>query len=131
MEYKKIKNLLDNTPNQSTKFRTKNWVKINDDVHGMYNTHSQNKFKTSMLKSSLCDYNDAYILLSEIITVAELAAGGRYNGIEVVFKNCASFIDCINEKNNRQIVDVKDINVVMPIYDLIDYSNNYSKTSGS
>ena len=131
MEYKKIKNLLDNTPNQSTKFRTKNWVKINDDVHGMYNTHSQNKFKTSMLKSGLCDYNDEYILLSEIITVAELAAGGRYNGIEVVFKNCASFIDCISEKNNRQIVDVKDISVVMPIYDLIDYSNNYSKTSGS
>ena len=75
--------------------------------------------------------NDAYILLSEIITVAELAAGGGNNGIEVVFKNCASFIDCISEKNNTQIVNVNDINVVMPIYDLIDYSNNYSKTSGS
>ena len=59
MEYQKIINLLDNTPNQPSKFRTKNWVKINDDSHGTYNTNSQTKIKTSMLKSSLCDYSDA------------------------------------------------------------------------
>ena len=63
MEYQKIINLLDKTPNQPTKFRTKNWVEINDKSHGTGNTNSQITFKTSMLKSSLCDYSDAYILL--------------------------------------------------------------------
>ena len=56
MEYKKIINLLDNAPNQSSKFRTKKWVEINDDSRGMYNTNNQVTFKTAMLKSSLCDY---------------------------------------------------------------------------
>ena len=62
MEYKKIINLLDNTPNQPTKFRTNNWVEINDEEIGTYNTNSQIKFKASMLRSSLWDYSDAYIL---------------------------------------------------------------------
>ena len=53
MEHQKITNLLHNTPNQPTKFKTKNWVELNDDVHGTYNTNSQIKLKTSMLKSSL------------------------------------------------------------------------------
>ena len=64
MEYPKIINLLDNAPNRSTKFKTKDWVEINDDTRGMYNTNSQFKFKTSMLKSGLCDYSDTYILVS-------------------------------------------------------------------
>ena len=59
MEYQKINNILDNTPNQPSKFRTKNWVEINDDLRGTYSTNSHNNFKTSMLKSSLCDYSDA------------------------------------------------------------------------
>ena len=86
MEYQKIINLLDNMPNQPTKFRTKPWVKIND-VRGTYDTNIQIKFKTSMLKSSSCDYSDAYIFVSGTITVAALAAGGCNNGIEVVIKN--------------------------------------------
>ena len=61
MEYQKIINLLDNTTNQPSKFRTKNWVEINDDSRGTYNTNSQIKFKTSRLNSSLCDYSDEYI----------------------------------------------------------------------
>ena len=69
MEYQKIINLLDNTPNQPSKFRTKNWVEINDDARGTYNTNSQIKFKTSMLKSSLCDYSDADILVSGTIAI--------------------------------------------------------------
>ena len=67
MEYHKIINLSDNTSNQPTKFRTKNWVEINDDSRGTYNTHSQMKFKTSMLRSSLCDYGDTYILVKGAI----------------------------------------------------------------
>ena len=69
MEYQKMIKLLDNTPNQPTKFRTKNWIEINDDARGTYSTNSQIKFKTSMLKSSLCDYRDAYILVHGTNTV--------------------------------------------------------------
>ena len=64
MEYQKIINLLDNTQNQPTNCRTKNWVEINDDARGTYNTNSQIRFKTSMLKSSLCGYSEAYIPVS-------------------------------------------------------------------
>ena len=74
MEYQKIINLLDNTSNQQTIFRTKDCVEINDEARGTYNTKSQIKFETSMLKSSLCDYSDAlydsdYILVSRIIAI--------------------------------------------------------------
>ena len=63
MEYQKIANLIDDTSNQPSKFRTRNLVEINDESRGAYNVNSQIKFKTTMLKSSLCDYSDAYILL--------------------------------------------------------------------
>ena len=69
MEYQKIIDLLDNAPNQPTKFRTKNWVEINDESRRTYNTNSQIKLKTSMLRSSLCDYSDAYILVKGTIIV--------------------------------------------------------------
>ena len=69
MEYQKIINLLDNTLNQPTRFRTKNWVEINDDSWGTYNTNSQIKFKASMLKSSLCGYSNVWILVNRTITV--------------------------------------------------------------
>ena len=69
MEYQNIINLLDNTRNQPTKFRTKKWVEINDDSRGTYNTNSQIEFKNSMLRSSLCDYSDTYILVSGTITM--------------------------------------------------------------
>ena len=62
MEYQKIINLLDNTSNQLSKFRTKNWIETNDQSRGVYNTNSDIRFKTRMLKSSLCDYSDAYTL---------------------------------------------------------------------
>ena len=69
MEYQKIINLLENRPNQASKFRTKSWIEVNDESRGTYNVNSQVKFKTSMLRSSICDYNDAYILVSATITV--------------------------------------------------------------
>ena len=61
--------MLENIPNQPNKFRTKEWVEINDESHGTYNTNSEIKFKTSMLRTGLCDYNDVYILVSETITI--------------------------------------------------------------
>ena len=84
-----------------------------------------------MLTSSSRDYSDAYIILSKTITVAALAAGGGNNNIQVVFKNCTPFTDCISEINNTQIDNAKDIDVVMPMYSLIQYSDNYSIISGS
>ena len=67
MEYQKIRNLLDNTPNQPTKYRTKNLIEANDEPRGTYNTNSPITFKTSMLESSLFDYSDAYILVKGTI----------------------------------------------------------------
>ena len=75
MEYQKPVNLLDNTSNQPSKFRTKNWVEINDDVRGVFSPNKQIRFKTSMLRSSLCDYSDAYILVRRNITVNNTAGG--------------------------------------------------------
>ena len=95
--------MLDKTPNQPCKFRTKNWVEINGDVHGTYNKDSQIRFKTSMLKSSLCDYSDAYILVKRTITIAPVPppiANPNNNDKEVVFKNFAPFTDGISEINN-------------------------------
>ena len=137
MEYQKIANMLDdNKSNQPSKFRTKNWVEINDKSRGTYNVNSEIKFKTTMLKSSLCNYSDAYILVKGTITIAGAGdnaaarqADERDKG--VVFKNCAPITNCISEINNTQVDNAKDIDIVMPMYNLIEYSDNYAKTPGS
>ena len=124
----------DNTLNQPSKFRTRNWVEMNDESRGAYNVNSQIKFKTTMLKSSLCDYSDAYILLKGTISVNNTAAQGaaaNNNNKKLIFKNCAPFTNCISEINNTQIDNAKDIDIVMPMYNLIEYSDNYAKTTGS
>ena len=74
MEYQKITNLIDHASNQPSKFITKNWVEINDESRGTYNVNSQIKFKTTTLKSSLCDYSDAYSLVKGTITGSNTAA---------------------------------------------------------
>ena len=135
MEYQKIANLIDdNTLNQPSKFRTRNWVEINDESRGAYNVNSQIKFKTTMLKSSLCDYSDAYILVKGTVSVNNTAAQGaaaNNNNKKVIFKNCAPFTNCISQINNTQIENAKDIDIVMSMYNLIEYSDNYAKTTGS
>ena len=131
MEYQKLANLIDdNTLNQPSKFRTRNWVEINDESRGAYNVNSQIKFKTTMLKSNLCDYSDAYILVKGTISVNNTAAQGatvNNTNKKVIFKNCAPFTNCISENNNTQIDNAKDIDIVMPMYNLIEYSDNYTK----
>ena len=92
------------------------------------------KFKTTMLKSSLCDYSDAYILVKGTITVTNTAAAdvdANNTNKKVIFKNCAPFTNCISEINNTQVDNVKGIDKAMPMYNLIEYSDNYSKTSRS
>ena len=76
MEYQKIANLFNDESNQPSKFRTRNWVEINDDIRGAYSPNKQIRFKTSMLRSSSCDYSDAYILVKGNITVNNTAAEG-------------------------------------------------------
>ena len=134
MEYQKIANLIDDTSNKPSKFRTRNWVEINDELRGVYNVNSQIKFKTTMLKSSLCDYSDPYILVKGTISINNTAAAGatvNNTNKKVIFKNCAPFTNCISEINNTQIDNAKDIDIVMPMYNLIEYSDNYAKTTGS
>ena len=87
-----------------------------------------------MLRSSLCDYSDAYILVKGNITVNNTAADGaaaNNTNKKVIFKNCAPFTDCISKINNTQIDNAEYTDIVMPMYNLIEYSDNYSKTSGS
>ena len=132
----KIANLIDDTSNQPSKFRTRNWVEINDESRGTYNVNSQIKLKTTMLKSSLCDYSDAYIIVKGTITNNERGADAAARQADekdkgVSFKNCAPLINCISEINNTQIDNAKNIDIVMPMYNLIEYSDNYAKTSGS
>ena len=104
--------MIDDASNQPSKFRTKNWVEINDESRGTYNINSQIKFKTTMLNSSLCDYRDAYILVKEIIAVNNTAAAdanANNTNKKVVFKNYAPFTNCISEINNTQVDDAKVI----------------------
>ena len=132
IEYQEIINLLNNKLNQPTKFNTKNWVEINDESRRTYNTNSQIRFKTSMLRSSLCDYSDSHILVKGIITVENTAAAGQAaNNADkkIIFKNCASFTSHISRINNTQIDETQCIDVVMPMYIVIEYSDNYSKAS--
>ena len=87
-----------------------------------------------MLKSSLYDYSEAYILVKGTIAVNNTAAADadpNNTNKKVIFKNCAPFTNCINEINNKQVENAKDIDVVMPMYNLIEYRDNYSKTYGS
>ena len=130
MEYQKITNLLGNAWNQPSKFRTKNWVEISDESRGVYNVNSQINFKTAMLKSSLSDHSDAYILVKGTITAADTSAAdaaANNTNKKVIFKNCAPFTKCISEINNIQVDNAEDIYIVMPMYNLIEYSDNYSE----
>ena len=134
IEYQKRTNLLVNTPNEPSKLRKKNQVETNDDLRATYNANSQIKFKTTTLKSSLCDYNDTYILVEGTITVPNRTAPGTAEGPnnrkeKLIFKNCAPCTDCLSKINTTQINNSKDTDVVMPIQTLIEYSNSYSKTS--
>ena len=135
MEYQKISNLLGSVSSQPSKFRRRNRIEINDESRGTY-TGNSIKFKTTMLRSNLCDYADAYILVKGTITItgagnddATKRADERDKG--VTFKNCAPFTKCISRINNTDIDNAQDIDIVMPMYNLIEYSDNYSKTSGS
>ena len=132
MKYQKIANLLNDESNKSSKFRTRNWVEINDEARGTYSPNKQIKFKTAILGSSLCDYSGACILVKGNMTVNNTAdANANNTDKKVIFKNCAPFTSCISKINNNQIDNAEYIDIVMPMHNLIEYNDNYSKKSGS
>ena len=123
MEYQKIANLLNDESNQPSKFRTKNWVEINDESRGNYSS-SDIKFKTTMPRSNLCDYADAYVLVKGTITITGAGNDDATKRLDernnvVIFKNCAPFTKCINRINIEDLDNAQDIDIVMPMYNLI------------
>ena len=137
MEYDKINNLLlseDNESEQLSKFVTREYVRVNS-LLDTYNENKSIRFKTPMLRSNLCDYSDAYILVKGTITV-----NGIVNGVEneilrrnrpLILKNNAPFVSCMTKINNEFIEDADDLDIVMSMYNLLEYSKNYRKTIGS
>ena len=126
METQKIINSLNSSQNEYPKFATKKWYVIDSESKGVYSHENEIKFLTSSLESSLCDYSDAYILVTGNITVTDVNANTK-----VAFKNCAPFRKCRTEINETFIDEAEHINIAMPMYNLIEYSDNYPYTSGS
>ena len=126
METQKIINLLNGSDKENSKFATRKWYVVNNKSKNNYSLNAETKFLTKSLESSLCDYSDAYILVTGNITVT----GGNAN-TKVAFKNCAPFTECRTEINKTFVNRTEHINIAMPMYNLIEYSDNYSDTSGS
>ena len=124
METQKIVNLLNGSDNENSKFATKKWYIIDNESKGNYSHHNPIKFLTKSIESSLCDYSDAYVLVTGNIAVV-----GANNNTKVAFKNCAPFRKCRTEINETFIDEAEHINIAMPMYNLIEYSDNYSDTS--
>ena len=129
MEYDKINNLLGSESENLSKFVTREYVKVNS-LSNTYNENKSIRFKITMLRSDLCDYVNAYILVNGIITVAGNQPRDRQNR-RLILKNNAPFVSCITRINNELIEDADDLDTVMPMYNLLEYSKNYRKTTGS
>ena len=118
METQKIVNLLNDSDNESSKFATRKWCIINDQNNGQYGRGNKNdstiKFKTKVIKPSLCDYSDAYTLVTGDIKVANVAASNN-----VAFKNCAPFTRFITHINDEHVETADNLDIIMPMYNLI------------
>ena len=131
MEYDKINNLLlseDNEIEKLSKFVTREYVRVNS-LSNTYNENKSIRFKTPILMSNLCDYSDAYILVKSTITVTGNHPRDTQNR-PFILKNNAPFISCITRINGELIEDADDLDIVMPMYNLLEYSKNYRKTMG-
>ena len=136
METQKIINLLNSSKNEYSKFATKKWYIIDSETKGSYLHHDPIKFLTGSLESSFCDYSDRYILVTGDVAVkkrndADTAYIELAAATQVAFENCAPSKDCRTEINETSVDYADFINIAMPMYNLIEYSDNYSDTSGS
>ena len=129
METQKIVNLLNDSDSESSKFATRKWYII-DQNNGQYGIGNENdattKFETKVIIPNLCDYSDVYILVTGYIKVASVAANTN-----VAFKNCAPFTRCVTHINDEHVETAEDLDIIMPMYNLIEYSDNYVDSSGS
>ena len=114
METQKIVNLLNSSENEYSKFATKKWYVIDSESKGIYSHENPIKFLTSLLESSLCDYSDAYVLVT-----GNIAGVGADNNTKVAFKNCATFRKCRTEIHETFIDEAEHINIAMVMYNLI------------
>ena len=124
MEYQKIANLLGNIPNKEPRFITKKWIEVHDksgNAENRYNPNKHIRFKTPMLRSDLCDHSDAYIVVKGVITVSADERDRDEMNRQVILKNNAPFISCILKINGVLIENSEDLDVVMPMYNLLEY----------
>ena len=126
METQKIVNLSNGSNNENSKFATKKWCLIDSESKGNYSKDDPIKVLAHSIESSLCGYSDAYILVTGNITVTPNNAA-----TQVVFQNCEPFEDWRTEINDTFVDYANFLNITMPMYNLIEYSDNYSDTSGS
>ena len=136
MEFQKIANFLGTTLDDKDfpRFVTKKWIEVNDQTgKNNYNVYKESRNKTSMLRSDLCDYSDAYIVVKGDITLTKTNGRGIIDirNRFLAFKNNAPFTNCISKINNVLIDNAEDLDIVMPMYNLLEYSKNYRKTTGS
>ena len=131
MEFQKIVNLLDITSDNKDlpRYVTTKWIEVYDQSEKNYNPNKKIRIKTSMLRSDLCDFSDAYIVVKGDITVTN-PNNVKRNKI-VASKNNAPFVNCISKINGIKIYNAEDLDVVMPMYNLLEYSKNYKKATGS
>ena len=128
IEYQKIKNLLGKIPDKVPRFITKKWIEVHNQSGGTHNTNKQIRFETSMLRSDLCGYSDTYIVVKGKIIVTN-PDNDAYDK-KISFKINAPFSSCILKINNTNIDNAEDLDIVMLVYSLIEYSSNYRKTTG-
>ena len=135
MEYQKNKKILGNILDKIPRFITKKWIEVCDQSgETNKNINKKIRLKTPMLRSDLCHYNDAYIVVKGIITVSVTAGDNNIRDKKnrpLELKNNAPFISCISKINGVLTENAEDLNTVMPMDNLLEYSKNYSKTSGS
>ena len=127
MEFQKNASFLNITSDDKdlSRFVTKKWVEVYDQSGGNYNVNKEIRIKTSMLRS---DFSDAYIVVEgDIILEGDNDANKRNKNL--AFKNNAPFINCISKINGVKIDNAEDLDVVMPMYNLLEYSKNYKKNN--
>ena len=129
--------LSDNNESEKlSKFITRQYIGVSS-LSNTYNENKSIRFKTPMLRSNLCDYSDAYILVKGTITVAAPGVNNNADNIRdkrnrpLILKNKAPFVSCITRINGQLIEDADDLDIVMAMYNLLEYSKNYRKTIGS
>ena len=131
METQIIANLLNNPDNKTSKFATRKWYIINDQNNGQYGKGDEDndstiKFETTVIKPFLCDYSEPYILVTGDKKVTGINADTN-----VVFKNCAPFTRCATHISEEHFETAKNLDIVLSMYNLVEYSNNYADASGS